>query len=86
MLLRKCSILLTLFLILSFLFADWSFFAVFDGHCGSTVSAHCASNLLPTITETEDFKKISPKTAENDEENNELESTIRRAIHAGFLK
>ncbi|KZS20585.1 Alphabet [Daphnia magna] len=67
-------------------FKDWSFFAVFDGHCGSTVSAHCASNLLPTITETEDFKKISPKTAENDEENNELESTIRRAIHAGFLK
>nr|SVE74103.1 EOG090X03VW [Daphnia barbata] len=65
---------------------DWSFFAVFDGHCGSTVSAHCAEHLLPTIIETEDFKKISPNTAENDEENNELESTIRRAIHAGFLK
>ncbi|XP_059350241.1 LOW QUALITY PROTEIN: signal recognition particle subunit SRP54-like [Daphnia carinata] len=65
---------------------DWSFFAVFDGHCGSTVSAHCASHLLPTITETEDFKKISPKTAEIDEENNELEKSIRGAIHAGFLK
>ena len=65
---------------------DWSFFAVFDGHCGSTVSTHCADNLLPTIIDTEDFKKISPKTSESDEANNETESIIRKAIHAGFLK
>jgi hypothetical protein len=41
---------------------------------------------LPTIIDTEDFKKISPKTAESDEGNNETESIIRKAIHAGFLK
>nr|CAG4650870.1 EOG090X03VW [Simocephalus serrulatus]SVE94159.1 EOG090X03VW [Simocephalus serrulatus] len=66
--------------------ADWSFFAVFDGHCGSIVSAHCADNLLATILETEDFKKISPKTPESDGGNNDIEPIIRQAIHAGFLK
>lgn len=67
-------------------YADWSFFAVFDGHCGSIVSAHCADNLLATILETEDFKKISPKTPESDGGNNDIEPIIRQAIHAGFLK
>lgn len=61
---------------------DWSYFAVFDGHCGSIVSAHCANHLLPTIIETDDFKKITPKP-ENEEDNNE---PIRQAIHDGFLK
>lgn len=67
-------------------FKDWSFFAVFDGHCGSIVSAHCAANLLPTIIETDEFKKIAPKTPEGEGENNDLETTIRGAIHTGFLK
>lgn len=62
--------------------SDWSYFAVFDGHCGSIVSAHCANHLLPTIIETDDFKKITPKP-ENEEDNNE---PIRQAIHDGFLK
>lgn len=67
-------------------FKEWSFFAVFDGHCGSTVSTHCADNLLPTIIDTDDFKKISAKSADGDEGNNENESIIKRAIHTGFLK
>lgn len=67
-------------------FKDWSFFAVFDGHCGSNVSAHCAQNLLPTIIETEDFKKLSPHSAEPVEGENNIISIIRRAIHAGFLQ
>nr|XP_023015497.1 protein phosphatase 1A isoform X1 [Leptinotarsa decemlineata] len=34
---------------------DWSYFAVFDGHAGAKVSAHCAEHLLDTIMATEDF-------------------------------
>lgn len=34
---------------------DWSFFAVFDGHAGAYVSAHCAENLLNTILQTDSF-------------------------------
>ncbi|KAJ6218576.1 hypothetical protein RDWZM_009733 [Blomia tropicalis] len=34
---------------------DWNFFAVFDGHAGACVSAHCAKNLLKTILQTERF-------------------------------
>jgi hypothetical protein len=87
---RKCMLKFhscdSLYYLICFLSTDWSFFAVFDGHCGSTVSSHCAANLLPTIIETDDFKKVSPETAESDESNNETESNIRRAIHTGFLK
>ncbi|KAH7972697.1 hypothetical protein HPB52_015622 [Rhipicephalus sanguineus] len=32
----------------------WSFFAVFDGHAGARVSAHCAQNLLDAIIQTDD--------------------------------
>lgn len=61
---------------------DWSFFAVFDGHCGSGVSAHCAQNLLPTIIQTEDFKEMSNATPGSDE----IATFIQKAIHTGFLK
>lgn len=35
---------------------DWSFFAVFDGHAGARVSAHCAEHLLECIMGTEEFR------------------------------
>nr|CAD7443367.1 unnamed protein product [Timema bartmani]CAD7452826.1 unnamed protein product [Timema tahoe]CAD7593748.1 unnamed protein product [Timema genevievae] len=34
---------------------DWSFFAVFDGHAGARVSAHCADHLLESIVQSEEF-------------------------------
>ena len=33
-----------------------SWFAVFDGHAGSRVSAHCSDHLLDCISSVEDFK------------------------------
>lgn len=36
---------------------DWSFFAVFDGHAGARVSAHCAEHLLECIMSTEEFQQ-----------------------------
>lgn len=49
--------------------SDWSYFAVFDGHAGRQVSAHCAKNLLESILQTEEFRR----------------DDITSAIHAGFL-
>ncbi|XP_063222631.1 protein phosphatase 1B isoform X3 [Bacillus rossius redtenbacheri] len=36
---------------------DWSFFAVFDGHAGARVSAHCADHLLESIVQSEEFQR-----------------------------
>ncbi|KAL1514235.1 hypothetical protein ABEB36_003523 [Hypothenemus hampei] len=36
---------------------DWSYFAVFDGHAGASVSAHCADHLLDTIVAQEEFSE-----------------------------
>ena len=33
-----------------------SWFAVFDGHAGSRVSAHCSAHLLECISSTDDFR------------------------------
>jgi protein phosphatase 1B len=49
--------------------ADWSYFAVFDGHAGASVSAHSAEHLLECIMQTEEFK------AED----------VIKGIHSGFL-
>lgn len=43
----------TYFLI--FIFQDWAFFAVFDGHAGAKISAHCSEHLLNSITSGEEF-------------------------------
>lgn len=48
---------------------DWSFFAVFDGHAGARVSAHCAEHLLECIVGSEDFRR----------------SDFTKGIRSGFL-
>lgn len=36
---------------------DWSFFAVFDGHAGRSVSTYCSYELLGSIINSEEFQK-----------------------------
>jgi len=60
---------------------DWSFFAVFDGHAGARVSAHCAQNLLDSIVQVEDFthainSEVSPENIEK----------VKLGIRNGFLQ
>ncbi|XP_017462162.1 PREDICTED: protein phosphatase 1B-like, partial [Rhagoletis zephyria] len=57
---------------------DWSFFAVFDGHAGAYVSAHCAQNLLKTILQTEKFRQY-PTAVET------ALQKIKLKIRDGFL-
>ncbi|XP_042880762.1 protein phosphatase 1B-like isoform X1 [Penaeus japonicus] len=64
---------------------DWAFFAVFDGHAGARVSAHCSEHLLNSITSGEEFQPQSiAKLAEENEET--TINTIKKGIHAGFLR
>ncbi|KAH7940496.1 hypothetical protein HPB49_000507 [Dermacentor silvarum] len=42
----------------------WSFFAVFDGHAGARVSAHCAQNLLDAIIQTDEFAQTVASTSD----------------------
>ncbi|KAL0269590.1 UNVERIFIED_CONTAM: hypothetical protein PYX00_007269 [Menopon gallinae] len=49
---------------------NWSFFAVFDGHCGAKVSGHCAEHLLESILQTEEFQHAE----------------IAKGIRSGFLR
>lgn len=44
---------------------DWSYFAIFDGHAGARVSAHCAEHLLETIMQTEEFEEDVMKGIHN---------------------
>lgn len=37
-------------------FADWSFFAVFDGHAGDQSAAYSSTHLLEAILDTDEFK------------------------------
>lgn len=64
---------------------DWAFFAVFDGHAGARVSAHCSEHLLHSITSGEEFQPQSiAKLAEENEET--TINTIKKGIHDGFLR
>ncbi|CAL8078880.1 unnamed protein product [Calicophoron daubneyi] len=61
-------------------FKTWSYFGVFDGHAGSRVSELCASKLLDTILNTEEFKKIAQA------DNQDVDLTLmKRGIVNGFL-
>lgn len=44
---------------------EWSYFAVFDGHAGATVSAHCSEHLLDAIMATEEFQEDIMKGIRN---------------------
>jgi protein phosphatase 1B len=59
---------------------DWSFYAVFDGHAGARVSAHCATNLLDFIMQTDEFKK---SIGENDAL--AASNAVKQGIRSGFL-
>jgi len=61
-----------------------SWFAVFDGHAGSRVSAHCSTHLLESISSTDDFKEALKKEHQLSEE--ELMEKVKTGIMSGFLE
>jgi len=61
-----------------------AWFAVFDGHAGSRVSAHCARHLLDCILAAEGFKdalRVEKKLTEE-----QLFGKVSTAILQGFLE
>lgn len=63
-------------------FNDWSFFAVFDGHAGPRVSAHCSENLIDSIIQTEEFAGNACAT---EEQVSQIEN-VKVGIRDGFLR
>jgi len=61
-----------------------SWFAVFDGHAGSRVSAHCSNHLLDCIRATDDF--TSSIQQEHSLTQEELMGGIKKGILRGFLE
>ena len=61
-----------------------SWFAVFDGHAGSRVSAHCSDHLLDCISSVEDFKDSLRKEHTLGEE--EFIDKVKAGILNGFLE
>merc|ERR1712088_1065611 len=61
-----------------------SWFAVFDGHAGSRVSAHCSTHLLESISSMDDFKESLKKEHQLSEE--ELMEKVKTGILSGFLE
>ena len=55
-----------------------SWFAVFDGHAGSRVSAHCSTHLLESISSMDDFKESLKKEHQLSEE--ELMEKVNQII------
>ncbi|XP_042240357.1 protein phosphatase 1B-like isoform X4 [Homarus americanus] len=64
---------------------DWAFFAVFDGHAGAKISAHCSEHLLNSITSGEEFQASSIADFETETEEKTI-NKIKKGIHAGFLR
>lgn len=61
---------------------EWSFFAVFDGHAGARVSAHCAQNLLDSIIQ---FDEFVAGAATSDATDDQMEK-VKTGIRNGFLQ
>jgi len=61
-----------------------SWFAVFDGHAGSRVSAHCSTHLLESISSMDDFKESLKKEHQLSED--ELMEKVKGGIMSGFLE
>lgn len=61
-----------------------SWFAVFDGHAGSRVSAHCSRHLLDCVLSTEDFRTAIKMGKSLDEE--DMFKKIKNGILQGFLE
>lgn len=61
-----------------------SWFAVFDGHAGSRVSAHCSHHLLECITSGDKFKNSLKQERVLSEE--ELTENVKQGILNGFLE
>jgi len=61
---------------------DWSFFAVYDGHAGSRVSAYCADQLIRSITANETLGSLDPAELK---ELTGKEEVVKVAIRQGFL-
>uniref|UniRef100_T1IPX2 Protein phosphatase 1B n=1 Tax=Strigamia maritima TaxID=126957 RepID=T1IPX2_STRMM len=64
---------------------DWSFFAVFDGHAGARVSAHCAENLLDSITQSEEFCKNANSCDLSSNAQTNVDN-VKTGIRDGFLR
>ena len=61
-----------------------SWFAVFDGHAGSRVSAHCANHLLDCVTASQSFKEAI--RAEDSLAKEELFEKVKEGVLKGFLE
>lgn len=61
-----------------------SWFAVFDGHAGSRVSAHCSTHLLESIMATDEFRDSLKKEHVLSED--ELMDKVKSGILHGFLE
>ncbi|KAH7696189.1 Protein phosphatase 2C containing protein [Aphelenchoides avenae] len=68
-------------------FDNWSFFAVFDGHAGSKVAFHSAENLLLTLLDTPEFKKVVEELKASEGKMTEnAKELIKEGMRTGFLK
>jgi len=63
---------------------DWSFFAVFDGHAGSKVSAFCSQTLLSHILQSEQLQPEQLSQLAGDEP--ALTRAVSRGLVSGFLR
>ncbi|XP_037072048.1 protein phosphatase 1B-like [Pollicipes pollicipes] len=63
---------------------EWSFFAVFDGHAGSKVSAFCAETMLAHILQSEELQPERLRRLAADEP--ALADSVRAGLVSGFLR